>query len=132
MRRFIPLLVVLCALAPAVLTPGAARAATSPSTSQIVADCNAHGRLTGNYSDAMLRHALATLPADVAEYTNCADVIRRQLLAQVGTPTSSKTGSGGGSGGSFLPTWVIVLLVVVILGGAGATVAARRRGEADA
>ncbi len=127
MRRSRPLLVLLVALAATALAPSSALAAT---TSQVVADCNAHGRLVQHYSEATLRNALATLPADVAEYTDCPDVIRRQLLAQVsGQPSGS--GSAGSSGGSFLPTWVIVLLIIVILGGAGATVAARRRAGED-
>ncbi len=125
MRRSLALLVALSAVT---LMPSHALAVT---TSQVVADCNAHGRLVQHYSDSTLRTALATLPADVAEYTDCADVIRKQLLAQVSGAKSSGSGSGGGSGGSFLPTWVIVLLVIVILGGAGATVAARRRGDGD-
>ncbi len=128
MRRYGPLLIVLVALV--------AAAPASPNalggTAQVVADCNAHGRLTGHYSEAMLHTALATLPTDVAEYTNCADVIRKQLLAQVGDPNPAGAGSGSGSGGSFLPTWVIVLLVVVILGGGGAAIAARRGGGEDA
>jgi hypothetical protein len=125
MRRSLALLIALSAVT---LMPSRALAVT---TSQVVADCNAHGRLVQHYSDATLRAALATLPADVAEYTDCADVIRKQLLAQVSGAKSSGSGTGG-SGGSFLPTWVIVLLVIVILGGAGATLAARRRGGESA
>jgi hypothetical protein len=120
---------VLFALAAAALAPTGALAVT---TSQVVTDCNSHGRLVQHYSVATLRHALATLPSDVAEYTNCPDVIRRQLLAQISGAKPSGSGSGSGSGGSFLPTWVIVLLVIVILGGAGATLAARRRGGQSA
>jgi hypothetical protein len=120
----------LVALSAVTLMPGRALAVT---TSQVVADCNSHGRLVQHYSNATLRTALATLPADVAEYTDCADVIRKQLLAQVSGTKSPGSGPGsGGSGGSFLPTWVIVLLVIVILGGAGATLAARRRGDESA
>ncbi len=128
MRRSGLLLIVLVALAAAVPAPTNALGVTA----RVVADCNAHGRLTGHYSEATLHTALNTLPTDVAEYTNCADVIRKQLLAQVGGSKSSGPGSGGGSGGSFLPTWVMVLLIIVILGGAGATVAARRRSGEDA
>jgi hypothetical protein len=129
MRLSRPLLV-LIALSALMLMPSRALAVTN---SQVVADCNAHGRLVQHYSNARLRAALATLPADVAEYTNCADVIRKQLLAQVSGAKSSGPGSGtGGSGGSFLPTWVIVLLVILILGGAGATLAARRQGGESA
>ncbi len=128
MRRSRPLLAVLLTLSALTLMPSRALAVTN---SQVVADCNAHGRLVQRYSNATLRSALATLPADIAEYTDCADVISKQLLGQVSGPKSSGPGSGsgsGGSGGSFLPTWVIVLLVIGLLGGAGATLAARRRG----
>ncbi|MDQ6608019.1 MAG: hypothetical protein M3Z06_15925 [Actinomycetota bacterium] len=127
MRRSGLLLIVLVALAAAVPAPTNALGVTA----RVVADCNAHGRLTGHYSEATLHTALNTLPTDVAEYTNCADVIRKQLLAQVGDPNQAGVSSGGGSGGSFLPTWVIVLLVVVVLGGSGAALAARRRGPAS-
>lgn len=128
MRRRRPFLIALVVLAAVAPMSSTALAASPASTAQVVADCNAHARLIGSYSEATLRHALATLPAVVAEYTNCADVIRRQLLTQVGSSKSSGSGSGGGSSGSFLPTWVIVVLVVAILGGATGTALARRRG----
>jgi hypothetical protein len=94
-----------------------------------VADCNSHTKLTHQYSTAQLRSALATMPADIKEYTNCPDVIQRALLAQIGT---TKGGGGSGSGGgSFLPTPVIVILALLVLGGAGfAAYAWRRRGGA--
>ncbi len=95
------------------------------SAAQALADCNAHDRLTQQYPTATLRSALATMPAEVKEYTDCYDVIQRQLLSQEG---QLKGSGSGGSGGSLLPTWVIVVLAVLIVGGAGfGTVALRRR-----
>ncbi len=102
-----------------------ASAAQSP-----VADCNANARLTTHYTAAQLRNALATMPADVKEYTDCYDVIQRALLADLG---QLKGNGSGGSGGSFLPTPVIVVLVVLVLAAAGfGTAALRRRGAGGA
>jgi hypothetical protein len=93
--------------------------------SQAVADCNSHGRLTGPYTEAALRQALNTIPSDVKEYTNCYDVIQRQLLSQIGAIKAS--GGGGGGGSSFLPTPLLVVLGVLIVGAGGFAVVARRR-----
>ncbi|MHB8658993.1 MAG: hypothetical protein ACYC91_13745 [Solirubrobacteraceae bacterium] len=123
-RRAFPLAILLCGLALAA-PASSALAAGSP----VVADCNAHGQLTRHYSSAQLKSALGTLPADIKEYTNCYDVIQRQLLAQLGRSGSGAGGSSG-SGGSFLPAPVLVLLILVVLGGAGyAALAARRRAQ---
>jgi hypothetical protein len=115
MRKTITLLTVLCALGAVsqsvFLTPAAA-AGLSPA----VQDCDAHAQLTRHYTVAQLRTALATMPVDVKEYTNCGDVIQRALLAEVGT-LRGKGGSGSG-GGSFLPTWLIVVLALLVVGGA--------------
>ena len=76
---------------------------------------------------SQLHQSLATMPANVKEYTDCYDVINRALLAAVGGVHD--TGSGG-SGGSFLPTPIIVVLAVVLVGAAAlGTVALRRRGQ---
>lgn len=94
-------------------TPQVRAAGLSP----VVADCNAHAALTRHYSIAQLRAALSSIPADVAEYSNCHDVIQHQLLSQLGELPGGN-GSGGG-GGSFLPTWLIVVLAVLAAGAAG-------------
>ena len=107
----------------AVAAASAPLAGTLPSAAQAsglspaVADCNTHNGLTGHYSVAQLRTALATMPADIKEYTNCYDAIQQQLLAQL-SGVKGKGGSGQG-GGSFLPTPVIVILALVVVGGAG-------------
>jgi len=61
---------------------------------QVIRDCTDDGRLEGHYSQKDLRSAQANLPSDVAEYTNCADVIR---AAQLGTAGGS-AGGGGAAG----------------------------------
>jgi hypothetical protein len=122
------LLGALCSAATGMVAAPPARA----SATQVIADCNAHGKLDGHYSAAELRGALATMPADIQEYSDCYDVIQSQLLAQL----SGRGGSGGsdpGSGGSFLPTPLIVVLVVLVLAGAtfGAVAIRRRRGSGE-
>ncbi len=126
MRRLRPIvLVLLCAVLAGTLTAPAS-AAPNP----VVVDCTAHNQLTHAYTVAQLRNALATMSADVKEYTACPDIIQRALNAQLGGLHASGGGSGGG--GSFLPTPVIVLLVVLIIGGATfAALALRRRHGAD-
>ncbi len=101
------------------------------SAAQVIADCNAHARLTRTYSIADLREALATMSADVKEYTDCPDVIERALLAALskkgedGTPVSSQSSSS-----SFLPTPLIIVIVVLALAAATfAALAIRRRRE---
>jgi hypothetical protein len=104
---------VLCALSiGAGLVPAAAAAAglTAP-----VADCNAHAKLTTHYPPAELRHALATMPAQFSQYSNCYAIIQQALLAEVGP----LHGGSGGGGGSFLSTPVIVVLAVLVVGGVG-------------
>jgi hypothetical protein len=127
MRNRAAVVAILCALwAPASLLAAPASAA---SLSQPVADCNTHNQLTHHYSVAQLRSALATMPADVKEYTNCSDVIQRALLAELGTLRGH--GGSGGGGGSFLPTPVIVILAVLVVGGAAfGAYAYQRRGSA--
>jgi hypothetical protein len=113
-------------LVAATLPTTAAAAGLSPP----VADCQLHGQLTRTYTAAELRQALQTIPADVAEYSNCQNVIKAALLAMVGSLSGG--GGGGGGGGSFLPVWVIAVLAVLALtaaGSAGIAMRNRRRGS---
>jgi hypothetical protein len=131
MRRLCLPIVLLAALALAAAGVLGASPAGAAQT-KVVADCNAHARLTQPYTVAELRNALSTMPADVKEYTNCYDVITRALLAQVGGSNHGGGGSGTSSGGSFLPVPLIIVLVVLILGAAAfSAVALRRRGAGD-
>lgn len=90
----------------AILVAGAllvllAPAAPAATRDQIIRDCADDGRLDGKYSASEIRDARKNLPADVDEYTDCRDVLRRAELpdssatAGAGTPAG---GSGGGSG----------------------------------
>lgn len=118
---FVVLALMLAIPAVALASPGSA----------VNLDCSTHAKLTRHYTAAQLRDALATMPTDEAEYTDCHDVIQRQLLAQIGGagPTDG-SGSGGGSGGSFLPVWLVVVLVLLALAAAasGAFALRKRRG----
>jgi hypothetical protein len=119
-------ILLLCAGFAGVATPLAA-AAPSP----VIVDCTSHNRLTQTYTVSQLRNALATMPADVKEYSSCPDLIQRALDQQLGGLHA--TGGSSSSGGSFLPTPVIVILVLLLLAGAGFAVAAmRRRGGSGA
>jgi hypothetical protein len=123
MRKTMSLLTVLCALGSVSLTvfvPPASAAGLSPA----VEDCNAHGSLTRHYTIAELRTAIATIPVDVKEYTNCGDVLQQALLAKIHSLHPDGNGSGGGS---FLPTWLIVVLALLVVGGAGFGVYAWRQ-----
>lgn len=71
-----------------------ASAAASPS--QIYDDCQDNGRLDKPYSQADYREALADMPEDLDEYTDCRDLIRAGL-AGLGR-------SGGGAGATGGPT----------------------------
>src|SRR3954454_7147762 len=80
-----------------VLLPAAAAHA---SAAQVIRDCTDDGVLSGHYSQKELRSALANLPSDVDEYTNCRDVIR---AAQLSAGSGSSSGGGGtttGGGGT--------------------------------
>jgi hypothetical protein len=93
-----------------------------------IADCDHNGRLTRSYSIAQLHQALATIPADVAEYSPCYLVIQQALLARLAGQRLH--GGSGDGGGSFLPTWLIAVLALALAGGGGfAALAWRRRAE---
>jgi hypothetical protein len=131
MRRLVTSLAIACALLAA--APGAAAAAASGSAQQVLTDCNDHGSLTGHYTADALRNALASMPADMREYTDCYDVIEKQLFAQLGTsPNGGSSTTGSSSGGSVLPTWLVIVIVILALAALtfGALAIRRRRLEA--
>lgn len=112
--------VLVCAWS-AVAAPGAGAAGLSPP----VADCNAHGTLTQTYSVSALRSALATMPADIAEYTDCHDVIESRLLGLLGGLHGGGPGAGGGA---FIPTPVAAVLILLgLIGSAYAGLVVRQR-----
>jgi hypothetical protein len=62
-----------------------APAAAHASPSALISDCLTNGKIVGHYSSQDYAQALANLPTDVSEYSDCADVIRRaQLTAAAG------------------------------------------------
>jgi hypothetical protein len=83
------------ALVPAGLVAAAPAGASS---SQVLADCNSNGHLTGTYSRGDLQAALNGMGADTREYTNCYDVVRRALLSSAAAG-AGKTGGGNSAGG---------------------------------
>jgi hypothetical protein len=129
-RRVITLLALVCALS---VGAPALSAASGGTPSQAITDCNDNGKLTQQYSSQVLRQALAQMPADVREYTNCFDVIERQLFKQLGNSTASPTStSTSDSGSSFLPTWLLIVIVLLALAAITfGALALRRRGTTD-
>ena len=99
--------------------------------SPVIADCNSHGQLTQRYSVTQLHTALATMPPEVQEYTDCYNVIQNQLQAQVAGRKVDPTNTSGGGGGGLSTPLIIVLVVLVVGGGALAGVALQRRGGAS-
>jgi hypothetical protein len=84
----LPLLLLLVA-------PAAARA----SGADVIKDCT-DGGLTKTYPQRDYRAALANMPTDVDEYTDCRDAIRRAYLAGAAGGGKSSSGGSGGGGGS--------------------------------
>ena len=129
-RRAATLLALVCALS--LGAPMVAAAASRGTPSQAISDCNQHGRLTAAYSTSTLRAALAQMPVDVKEYTDCYDVIENQLFKQLGQKSTSGTATppSTSSSSSFLPTWLIIVIVVLALAAItfGAMAVRRRSG----
>jgi hypothetical protein len=131
-RRAITVLALGCALC--LGAPVLAIAASGSNAAQAISDCNDHGLLTQQYSSQVLRQALAQMPADVREYTDCFDVIERQLFKQLGSSKSSTPATTtSSSGSSFVPTWLIVVIVLLALAAITfGALALRRRGMSSA
>lgn len=135
MRRRLPILLALVCVSATALPGPAAAAPPSGTAAQAISDCNDHAQLTRYYSPSVLRQALASMPADVKEYTDCYDAIERQLLSELskGTAPGAAT-TKSSSGGSFLPTWLIVVIALLALAAVtlGAVSIRRRRTIAPA
>ena len=83
------LIVALCAL----VLPAVA----SASPSQVIRDCQTDGDLDRKYSNEDLRKAEDNIPADVAEYSDCSEVIAGAVTA--GSNKNRGQSGGGGGGG---------------------------------
>ncbi len=125
------LIVLISALVAIALSLCTAPGAGASSGSEVIADCYKHLTLTRTYSVAVLQDAVKTIPAEVAEYTDCRDVIERALLTEEGKLHRSGSATGGSSGSSFLPTPLIVVLVVLALAAVGLGVLAVRRSRSQ-
>lgn len=129
-RRGITLLVLVCVVS-AGLHAAAAAAADTPQAA--IADCYQHSQLTAHYSTDTLRKALVQMPADVREYSDCFDVIEKQLFAQQGSSggSSGTPASNTSSSGSVIPTPLLIVIILLALAAVtfGALAIRRRRGE---
>jgi len=67
------------------------------SGADVIRDCNTNGHLTKPYSQAEYKQALAQMPADIRQYTDCEAVIRRAQLGQStpSDPTANTTNPYG-------------------------------------
>ena len=91
MRRSLFVIVAVLLLAPAT--------ALADNHKQLYRDCQ-DGHIDGKYTQREYQEALANIPADVDEYTDCRDVIHRaQLQAAGGHGGGSASGGGGGATG---------------------------------
>jgi hypothetical protein len=84
------LLTVTVALSALLLAPALARADAGAA---IVRQCLNQGTVSGHYSQQAYSQALAELPADVTEYSDCPNLIRQAMLAAAAR-------SGAATGGS--------------------------------
>ena len=88
MRRLLITAVLGCLLLPA---------AAWASGTAVIKDCTDDGVIQGHYSQQDYKNALANLPTDVDEYTDCRDVIKRAQTG--GTGGGGGPGAPGGTGG---------------------------------
>jgi hypothetical protein len=88
MRRLLITAVFGCLLLPA---------AAWGSGTAVIKDCTDDGVIQGHYSQQDYKNALANLPTDVDEYTDCRDVIKR---AQTGGGAGGPGAPGGTGGGT--------------------------------
>src|SRR6476620_6506772 len=90
MRRLLLTAVLGCLLLPA---------AAWASGQAVIKDCTDDGVIEGHYSQQDYKNALANLPTDVDEYTDCRDVIKRAQTGGTGGGGTSGPGAPGGTGG---------------------------------
>ncbi len=98
--------ILLVALLAALIAAGSPAVAVASRGDQIIRQCLRFDRVTGQYTQQDYRDALAHLPTDVREYSDCGDVIRRAALSAAGggspaggpgagaTPTGAATAAG--------------------------------------
>ncbi len=89
MRALLTTTLVICLLAPAMAVA---------SGDAVVTDCTDNGTIDHKYTQNDYREALKNLPADAAEYTDCAELIQTAQRAGSQDKGRATLGSGGGSG----------------------------------
>ena len=93
------------------LVPSAGLVFASPAVastaSSIYRECEVSGAITGHFSRSQLQSALNSIPSEVAEYSDCQDLIQQALLKASGpggsqhtSGTAAAAGGKGGGGGS--------------------------------
>jgi hypothetical protein len=75
----------------------AAPALAQASGAAVIRDCTDDGQLSKTYTKQDYADALAHLPADVDEYSDCRDVISRARLGVGGGTSGGGSAGGGGS-----------------------------------
>jgi hypothetical protein len=88
------------ATALALLAALAVPAFAQASGSAVIRDCTDDGQLSKTYSQKDYADALAHLPADVDEYSDCRDVIARARLGGAGGGGGGHNGGASGGGGA--------------------------------
>ncbi|MBE2317389.1 hypothetical protein DVA67_015510 [Solirubrobacter sp. CPCC 204708] len=86
----------LALLAALLLVPSVASA---QGTEDILRDCADDGILQGDYSASEMRAARNDMPAELEEYSDCGDVLSREISAKTAStkdPSSGDNSSGGG------------------------------------
>jgi hypothetical protein len=94
MRRLLTLTALLTLLAPVAVAH-----ASSGGWQQLLREACRNGQITHHYSQSDYRKALAHIPTDAAEYTDCTDILRQGQLAAAGGGKGGGGGSAGGTGG---------------------------------
>ncbi|CAB4943347.1 unannotated protein [freshwater metagenome] len=79
----------------ALVAPAAAQA----DYRELLRDACNDGSVSGTYSQADYRKALANIPADALQYTDCKDVLRAAQLAAARSQAHKSSRSGGGDAG---------------------------------
>jgi len=87
---FMALLAAVLVLVPTVV-PSAAFAADRE---EILRDCADDGIIQGSYTASEMRDARSNMPAELDEYSDCRDVLSREISAK--TAGTKETGGGGG------------------------------------
>ena len=82
------------AVAGCCLLPAAAHAGYK----DVIRDCSEHDALTRTYTQREYREALAHMPTNLKEYSDCADIIHRAQLAAAGRKKDDKDAGAGSSG----------------------------------